>query len=209
MKKPSAVKVHRTTKVHPSSLVDRTAEIGAGTKVWAFAQVREKARVGRNCVISNGVYVDTGVRIGDRCNIHNRALLYRNLVLEEDVFVGPAAAFLNDPTPRANRIRDIRGEVTVVRRGASIGAAAQVLPNIKIGRSAMVASGAVVTRDVPDHALVAGVPARVKGFVDPAGEKLSVTAVGPSRVTMSNARKTFKLRITRKAYDQVFQVRPV
>jgi UDP-2-acetamido-3-amino-2,3-dideoxy-glucuronate N-acetyltransferase len=209
VKKPSAAKTLKAAKVHPSALVDPAASLGAGTKVWAFAQIREKARIGRNCVISNGAYVDTGVRVGDRCNIHNRALLYRNLVLEQDVFVGPAAAFLNDPAPRANRIRDIRGEVTVVRRGASIGAAAQILPDLRIGRFAMVASGSVVTRDVPDHALVAGVPARVKGFVDPAGEKLAVTAMAPSHVTLANANKTFKLRITRKAYDQVFQVRPV
>lgn len=153
--------------------------------------------------------MDTGVRIGDRCNVHNRALLYRNLVLASDVFVGPAAAFLNDPMPRANRIRDIRDEVTVVGKGASIGAGAQVLPNIKIGKYAVIATGAVVTRDVPDHALVAGVPARVKGFVDPAGEKLTAVSMGASRVVLANRKKTFKLNLSRKTYDQTFEVRPV
>lgn len=191
--------------IEPSAIVHTSAKVGAGSKVWAFAQIREGARVGRACVIGNGVYVDTGVEIGDRCNVHNRALLYRNLLLEEDVFVGPAAAFLNDPMPRANRIRDIRGERTVVRKGASIGAAAQILSNVKIGRFAVVAAGAVVTRDVPDNALVAGVPARIKGFVDADGAKLEWSAGNVTHVTLANPKKTFTLRISRKMYETIFK----
>ena len=193
----------RTTHVEPTAIVHPSAVIGAGTRVWAFAQLCERVRVGASCVIGNGAYLDSGVRVGDRCNIHNRALLYRNLVLEDDVFVGPAAAFLNDPMPRANRIRDIRGERTTVGRGASIGASAQILPNIRIGRFAMVATGAVVTRDVPDHALVVGVPARVKGFVDADGVRLRRSAQSASHVTLSNPKRTFSLRIAKKQYAQL------
>jgi acetyltransferase-like isoleucine patch superfamily enzyme len=150
---------------HPTALISPKARIGAGTKIWAFAQIRENAVIGKGCVIGNGVYVDAGVRIGDRVVIQNKALLYRNLVVESDVFIGPAACFTNDAFPRANVIRDLKNKKWFVRKGASIGAHACVLPDIEIGRNAMVAAGAVVTKDVPENAIVRGVPAQVHGRV--------------------------------------------
>ena len=152
--------------VHPTAIVSPKAKIGAGTKIWAFAQVRENAVIGKNCMIGNGVYVDAGVRIGDRVNVHNKALLYRNLLVEDDVFIGPAVCFINDPKPRANRIRNIQGLRSHVKKGASIGANTSILSEITIGRHAMVGAGALVSEDVPDHALVYGVPARVRGFLN-------------------------------------------
>lgn len=149
--------------VHPTAVVSPKAKIGAGTKIWAFAQVREGAVIGRNCVIGNGVYVDRGVRIGHRVNIQNKALLYRNLVIENDVFIGPAVCFTNDPFPRANVIRQLKNKKGTVRKGASIGANACILPDLTIGKKSMVGAGAVVTKNVPDHALVRGVPAEVYG----------------------------------------------
>src|SRR3989344_1800221 len=106
---------------HPLSEISLGARIGKGTQVWAFAQIREKTEIGENCIIGKGAYIDAGVKIGDRCNIHNHALLYRELTLEEEVFVGPGVCFTNDPAPRANRIKNLRGHRTFVKKGASIG----------------------------------------------------------------------------------------
>jgi UDP-2-acetamido-3-amino-2,3-dideoxy-glucuronate N-acetyltransferase len=156
--------------IHPTALIHSSTRIGKGTRVWAFAQVRENAVIGRNGVIGNGAYIDKNVRVGHRCNIHNKALLYRNLVLEDDVFVGPGVCFVNDPSPRANRTRSLKGKSWRVKRGASIGANCIILSDVQIGQFAMIGAGSVVTRDVPDFALVRGVPARIKGRVDRKGK---------------------------------------
>lgn len=155
--------------IHPTALVSPRAKIGAGTKIWAFAQVREMAVIGKNCMIGNGVYVDRGVKVGDRVHIHNKTLLYRNLSVEDDVFIGPGVCFVNDPRPRANRIRDLQKKRWFVRKGASIGANACILSNVNVGRYAMVGAGSVVTREVPDYGLVYGVPAKAMGRVSKDG----------------------------------------
>jgi UDP-2-acetamido-3-amino-2,3-dideoxy-glucuronate N-acetyltransferase len=149
--------------IHPTAIVHETVQIGDGTRIWAYVQVREQVVIGRDCILGNGVYVDTGVRIGDRVHIQNRALLYRPLIVEDDVFVGPGVIFTNDKHPQSRVIRDLTGITWTVRRGASIGAGAIILPDVTIGEGAMVGAGAVVTRDVPAHAVVVGVPARVVG----------------------------------------------
>ena len=151
---------------HPTAIISPRAKIGQDTKIWAFAQVREGAVIGKKCVIGNGVYVDVGVRIGDRVNIHNKALLYRNLVVEDDVFIGPAVCFINDPEPRANRTRNLKGRQSLVKKGASIGANVSILSEITIGRQAMVGAGSLVSKNVPDHALVYGAPARIQGSMN-------------------------------------------
>ena len=157
---------------HPLSEVSSAARIGRGTQVWAFAQIREGAEIGEHCVVGKGAYVDTGVKIGNRCNIHNHALLYRELTLEEDIFVGPGVCFTNDPRPRANQIKNLEGHRTLVKKGASIGANATIMPDVIIGQYAMVGAGAVVTEDVPDYALMYGVPARVQGRVNVQGQRV-------------------------------------
>ncbi|HAC47268.1 MAG TPA: N-acetyltransferase [Chloroflexi bacterium] len=158
--------------VHPSAFVAEDAELGPGTKVWHLAQVREGARIGAECTLSKGVYVGEGVVIGDRVKIQNGASIYPGATLENGVFVGPHVSFTNDRHPRAvNPDGSLKTEADwelgtiLVREGASLGAASVLVAGITIGRWALVAAGAVVTRDVPDHGLVAGNPARVVGNV--------------------------------------------
>jgi len=167
--------------IDPTAEVSPQAEVGAGTKIWHQAQVRERARIGRDCIISKGVYIDFDVVIGNRVKIQNRASIYHGVTLEDGVFIGPHACLINDKIPRAitpsgELKADADWEVgrIVVRYGASVGAGAVVLPDVTIGRFAMVGAGAVVARDVPDHGLVVGSPARLKGFVCRCGRKLVV-----------------------------------
>lgn len=158
----------------------RDARLGAGTRVWHLAQIREGATTGTDCVIGRGAYIGTGVRMGNSCKIQNYALVYEPASLGNGVFVGPAAVLTNDEYPRAVNLdgtpksaRDWSPVGVTVGDGASIGARAVCVAPVSIGRWALVAAGAVVTRDVPDHAVVAGVPARQVGWAGPAGRPLT------------------------------------
>jgi acetyltransferase-like isoleucine patch superfamily enzyme len=165
--------------VHPTAEVSPSAEIGPGTRIWHQAQVRERARIGANCIVSKGAYIDFEVQVGSNCKIQNGAFLYHGLTIEDGVFVGPGVIFTNDKLPRAiNPDGSLKGTddwvvgKTVVRRGASVGTGSIVLPGVTIGQFAMVAAGAVVSKDVPDYGLVLGVPARLIGFVCACAAKL-------------------------------------
>jgi len=158
--------IHETAEVSPGAV------IGEGTLVWHHAQMREGARVGAGCILSKGVYVDRDVVVGDNVKIQNYALIYRGSTLADGVFVGPLACLANDRFPRAvtpegERKGDEDWEVgrVTVERGASIGAAAVVLPGVRIGEWAMVGACALVARDVPEHGLVLGSPAKLAGYV--------------------------------------------
>jgi acetyltransferase-like isoleucine patch superfamily enzyme len=166
-------------RIQGSADVDDRAAIGDGTLVWHLAQVREGAVVGRECVIGRGAYVGPGVRIGDRCKIQNHALVYEPAVLEDGVFVGPAVVLTNDEFPRAVNAdgslksgEDWDAVGVHLREGASVGARAVCIAPVTVGRWALVAAGAVVATDVPDFALVAGVPARRVRWVGRAGVPL-------------------------------------
>jgi UDP-2-acetamido-3-amino-2,3-dideoxy-glucuronate N-acetyltransferase len=159
--------------------VDPAAVVGAGTRVWHLAQIREDARVGDDCVIGRGAYLGPGVELGDRVKVQNHALVYEPARLEDGAFIGPAVVLTNDVYPRAvnvdGTLKDADDWTAVgvtVRTGASVGARAVCVAPVTIGRWATVAAGAVVTRDVPDHALVMGVPARQAGWVGHAGRPL-------------------------------------
>jgi len=149
---------------HPQALVE-TKTIGEGTRVWAFAHILPGAVIGSECNICDHVFIENKVTMGDRVTIKCGVQLWDGVILEDDVFVGPNATFTNDPFPRS---RQYPGEFpkTLVRKGASIGANATILPGLTIGQNAMVGAGAVVTRDVPPNAIVVGNPARITGYVD-------------------------------------------
>ena len=175
-----------TVRIAPSADVDERAEIGDGSAVWHLAQVREGAVLGENCIVGRGAYVGTGVRMGDNCKIQNYALVYEPAVLEDGVFVGPGRRSSPTTTSRARSTPDgtlKRGDDwepvgVTVREGASIGARAVCVAPVTIGRWALVAAGAVVTKDVPDFALVAGVPAGGIRWVGRAGVPLEPAGDG-------------------------------
>jgi len=158
--------------IHKTAEVSDKASIGAGTKVWNLAQIRENAVVGENCIISKNVYIDFDVKIGNGVKLQNNVNVYHGVEIEDDVFVGPSATFTNDMYPRAF-INDFELYKTLVKKGASIGANCTIVCGITIGEYAMIGSGSVVTKDVGDYCLVVGNPARVIGVVCKCGRRLS------------------------------------
>jgi acetyltransferase-like isoleucine patch superfamily enzyme len=165
--------------VHPSATIDEGASVGARTRVWHLAHLRESSSVGEECVVGRGVYVGAGVHVGHRCKLENYALVFEGATLEDGVFVGPAAVIANDRNPRAmspegrlNTTADWVRSETYVETGATIGARAVLVPPLRIGAWSMVGAGAVVTRDVPPHALVVGAPATVRGHVCWCGQRV-------------------------------------
>jgi acetyltransferase-like isoleucine patch superfamily enzyme len=164
--------------VHPTATVEEGASVGDGSKVWANVQIRPGARVGRGCNLGRNSFVDVDVEVGDHVKIQNNASLYEGVTVEAGVFVGPHVIFTNDKVPRAvtpsgalKTQSDWQLGRTVVRYGASIGAGAVVVTGVQIGRWAMIGSGTVVTKDVPDHALVVGNPGRIIGYVSASGQR--------------------------------------
>jgi len=163
--------------VHHTAEVADSAVIGENTRIWNNAQVRENSCIGRDCIIGKDVYIDLEVRIGNSVKIQNGVSVYRGVTIEDDVFCGPHMTFTNDLYPRAF-VSDFELYNTLVRKGASIGAHATIVCGIEIGQYAMVGAGAVVTKNVPDFALVIGNPARIHGFVSKQGVKLTFNSEG-------------------------------
>jgi UDP-2-acetamido-3-amino-2,3-dideoxy-glucuronate N-acetyltransferase len=181
--------------IHPTADVSDSAKIGPGTRVWHQAQVREGAEIGRHCILGKGSYVDKGVKIGDFCKLQNGVFVFHGFNLEAGVFLGPGAMLLNDKNPRAinpdgspKADSDWTVSEGLIGYGAAIGGGAVVLPGVNIGRMALVGAGAVVTRDVPERAIVAGNPATLRGFACDCGHKLTASGSGPQQTCPSCGR---------------------
>jgi UDP-2-acetamido-3-amino-2,3-dideoxy-glucuronate N-acetyltransferase len=156
---------------HPTAVVE-SEDIGEGTRIWHFAHVRQGSKIGKNCNVGKSVYVDTEAVIGDNVKIQNFVSVYKGVVIEDDVFIGPSATFTNDLYPRAFVWDEEHVVPTLVRRGASIGANSTVICGVTIGEYAMVGAGSVVARDVPPFALVLGNPAEVRNWICYCGRRL-------------------------------------
>ena len=162
--------------IHKTAEVSKEAKIGAGTKIWNQAQVREGAVIGENCIISKNVYIDEQVHIGSGVKVQNNVNVYHGVTVEDDVFLGPSMTFTNDMYPRAFN-SNWKITTTLVKRGASIGANSTIVCGVTVGEYATVGAGSVVTKDVPDQALVVGNPARQIGWVCRCGFKLDENGV--------------------------------
>jgi UDP-2-acetamido-3-amino-2,3-dideoxy-glucuronate N-acetyltransferase len=165
--------------IHPSAIVDEGAEIGPGVKIWHFTHVLKGTRIGESSTLGQNVMVGPNVRVGARVKVQNNVSIYEGVTLEDEVFCGPSCVFTNVLTPRAFVERKAEFAPTLVKRGATIGANATIVCGVTIGRYAMVGAGAVVTRDVRDHALVLGNPARQRGWVSRTGEVLKGNLICP------------------------------
>ena len=166
--------------VHESSAVDEGVSIGAGTRIWHFCHIQSGAVIGENCSLGQNVNVSNNVRMGNGCKLQNNVSLYEGVELEDYVFCGPSSVFTNDLTPRAKYPKGRAGyKKTLIREGASIGANATVVCGHTVGRWALIGAGAVVTSDVPDHALMLGVPARRAGWACECGAVLPEDLVCP------------------------------
>ncbi len=164
---------HANFYSHPTAVIDAGCDIGDGTKIWHFSHVMGEAKIGERCNLGQNVMIAAGVTIGKNVKIQNNVSVYTGVTLEDDVFCGPSVVFTNVINPRSHIVRRHEYKPTVVRRGASLGANATIVCGVTIGRYAFVAAGAVVTHDVPDYALVAGVPARPIGWICYCGIRLS------------------------------------
>ena len=164
--------------IHPSAIVDEGAALGEGTHVWHFVHVCGGARIGRNCSLGQNVFVGNDVIIGDNVKIQNNVSVYDAVTLEDEVFCGPSMVFTNVYNPRAAIVRKHEYRRTLIRRGATLGANATVICGVTVGRYAFIAAGAVINRDVPDYALMAGVPARQIGWMSESGHRLDLPLRG-------------------------------
>lgn len=182
-----------TVYVHPSAFIDEPCEIGEGTKIWHFSHVMKHATIGSNCILGQNVFVAQGVSIGNNVKIQNNVSVYSGVRLEDDVFCGPSCVFTNVVNPRAQIIRRDEYLPTVVKRGATIGANATIICGATIGSYAFIGAGAVVRGNVPDYALVVGVPCKQIGWMSRYGERLDLPLTGSGRAFCQATDEVYEL----------------
>jgi len=184
--------------IHPSSLADEGCQIGEGTKVWHFCHIMPKAVIGRNCSLGQNVFVANNVVIGDNVKIQNNVSLYEGVICEDDVFLGPSAVLTNVINPRSGVERKTEYKKTLIKKGASIGANATIVCGITLGEYCFIGAGAVVTKDVPPYALMAGVPARLIGWMSRHGLKLTFDKSGKARCPATGEQYVLEKGFVRK-----------
>lgn len=179
--------------VHDSAIVDDGATIGEGTRVWHWTHVSAQARIGRDCSLGQNVFVGNRVVIGDNCKIQNNVSVYDNVTIEDGVFCGPSMVFTNVYNPRSEITRKSEYRDTLIRQGATLGANCTIVCGVTIGQYAFVGAGAVVNRDVPDYALMLGVPARQAGWMSRFGEQLDLPLSGSGAASCANTGERYEL----------------
>ena len=182
-----------TISIHPSAIVDEGAHVGAGTRIWHFTHVCAGAVVGCNVSLGQNVFVGNSAVIGDNCKIQNNVSVYDNVVLQDDVFCGPSAVFTNVYNPRAAIERKQEYRTTLIQKGATLGANCTILCGLTIGSYAFVGAGAVVLSDVPNFALLVGVPGRQIGWMSEYGEQIPLPLEGSGEYTCPNSGKIYRL----------------
>ena len=178
---------------HESAIVDEGASLGDATRVWHFTHVCGGARIGARCSLGQGVFVGNDVRIGDNCKVQNNVSIYDAVTLEDDVFCGPSMVFTNVYNPRSAIVRKNEYRPTLVRRGATLGANCTVICGVTIGEFAFIAAGAVVNRDVPPYALIAGVPGRRIGWMSAFGHRLDLPVEGVGEAVCPESGESYRL----------------
>lgn len=166
--------------VHDSSFIDQNVEIGTGTKIWHFCHILENSKIGKDCSLGQNVMVGPNVQVGDSVKIQNNVSVYDGVTLEDKVFCGPSAVFTNVINPRSNVNRKEEFKKTIVKEGASIGANSTIICGNNLGKYCFIAAGSVITKDVPDFALMVGSPAKRVGWMSKKGEKLDESLTCPS-----------------------------
>jgi UDP-2-acetamido-3-amino-2,3-dideoxy-glucuronate N-acetyltransferase len=184
----------RPYTVHPTAIVDDGAQIGAGTRIWHWVHVSGGAVIGERCSFGQNVFVGNRVKVGDNCKVQNNVSIYDNVTLEDDVFCGPSMVFTNVYNPRSAVSRKDEYRDTLVRRGATLGANCTIVCGVTVGAHAFVGAGAVVHRDVPDHALMVGVPARQVGWMSRYGERVPLPLEGEGEWTCPHLGHRYILR---------------
>tara|TARA_R110001599_G_C12273186_1_gene661701 strand:+ start:1250 stop:1837 length:588 start_codon:yes stop_codon:yes gene_type:complete len=179
--------------IHSSSIIDEGAEIGEGTNIWHWVHVCAKARIGKNCTLGQNVFVSNDVKIGNNVKIQNNVSVYDKVTLEDDVFCGPSVVFTNVYNPRSSVSRKDQYLMTTVKKGATLGANCTIVCGNTVGLYAFIGAGAVVTKDVPDFALMLGVPAEQKGWMSEYGERLPLPLKGQGTATCKSTGQTYTL----------------
>ncbi len=183
----------KSYNAHESAIIDEGAQIGAGTRIWHWVHICPQAQVGEHCSLGQSVFVGNKVRIGNNVKIQNNVSVYDNVMLEDDVFCGPSMVFTNVYNPRSAISRKDEYRETLVRQGATLGANCTIVCGITIGRYAFIGAGAVVNKDVPDYALVAGVPAKQIGWMSEYGERLNLPLEGEGECICPHDQSAYRL----------------